>query len=443
MNKKDYSQQMNEKSFKKFMIIWSGQFLSIIGSGLSAFGLSVWIFEKTGSATPFAMSFLFNILPRILFAPMAGSLADRKNRKVIIIFTDSVDAFLKILMALILLSNNMSIWMIYIFLFLSSLLSTFQGPAFSASIPMIVPKKNLSRANGLSQLTFAAQNMLSPIMAGALYPIVDLKGLLIIDFGTYFFAIFTILFQKIPQPEIKKATSRFLKTSLKDFAFAWNYIREKKGFLSLMMAFSVLNFIANLSLILLGPLILSNYNTAIYGLVQTFYGSAMVLGGLIASLLPNNNQKVKSMFLLLIISGIGLSISGMLPYWYIVALGFFIFMLPVPYTNTLLFSLVQTKIQPEVLGRVSSLIEAVLKLVTPLASILAGPLADNIFEPLMSENGALANSIIGNLIGVGTGRGIGLIFIICGISLVITCIFMLLNKNVNSIEKRLPDYIEE
>lgn len=427
------------KSFKKFLVIWFGQFISILGSGLSSFGLSVWIFYETGSATPFALSFLCTTIPIIIFAPIAGSFADRKKRKYIIMITDTLDAILKVIMVVLLLLQIMKVWMVYPILFISSTLSTFQGPAFSASIPMIVSKNKLSRANGMIQFSRAAQNMLAPVFAGALYPILNLSGLLVIDFISFFFAIATIAVIKIPQHKVNKENLSFFNTVIRDFKFAWNYLYEKKGFIGLLFSFSGLNFIAITSLILLGPMILANYNASIYGTIEAVYGFSMILGGVLSGILPNTNKKIRTIFMALGFSGIGLIIAGSSPRWYVIGSGFFIFALLVPYANTLLDTLFQSKIEPSVLGRVSALVSAILSSVTPIACMLAGPLADDIFEPLMSEGGILGNSFIGNLIGYGTGRGIGFLFILCGIILILSCILMIFNKNANTLEERIPD----
>ncbi len=428
------------KSLKHFTVLWTGQFVSLLGSGLSAFGLSVWIFEKTGSATPFAMSFLSTILPTIIFAPFAGSFADRKRRKLVIMLTDTFDVFLKVLMALLLYFKMMEVWMVYPILFCSSTLQTFQGPAFNASIPALVSQKDLSRANGMMQFSQSSQNMLAPILAGALYPILGLTGLLAVDFSTFIIAIVIISFVKIPQPEVEKTDKSMVGTAFSDFKFSWDYLVKKRGLLSLMLVLGILNFIANISMILLGPLVLSNYDSKIYGTVQAIYGSSMVIGGLVAGLLPNVTKKVKAMFFALIISGIGITVSGFSASWVIISLGFFLFMLPVPYVNSLLQSVIQVKVESNILGRVGALMNAILKLVTPIACVLAGPMADKIFEPLMVSEGALGSRFIGNLIGAGAGRGIGLIFILCGILLIVVCILMLINKMVTSIEDRLPSY---
>ncbi len=411
---------------KTFMVIWFGQFISMLGSALSAFGLGIWIFQKTGSAASFAMSAVCTVLPALLFAPFAGSIADRKKRKAIILLTDSIDAFLKILIVTLLIFNKLELWMVYPLVFISGTLGTFQNPAFGASIPMLVPTDKLTRANGLLQFSSAIQNLLAPVIAGFLYPLIELKGLFIIDFVSFFFALASIAFIKIPQPLIEKTKDSLVLAALKDLKYAWKYLIQKKGLMQLIVFFAFLNFIANLSMILLGPLMMSVYNSQAYGNVQAGIGLAMLLGGLCSSLIPDTKNKIKRILLILSLCSIGPIISGTTLNRIIITGGFFIFMFPVPYVNTLLMSIFQIKIERNVLGRVGALMTAILAAITPIAYLCAGPIADYVFEPLMNEK----------------GRGIGLIFIISGILLIISCLLMRLNKTVTSIEKRLPDYVD-
>lgn len=411
---------------KTFMVIWFGQFISMLGSALSAFGLGIWIFQKTGSAASFAMSAVCTVLPALLFAPFAGSIADRKKRKAIILLTDSIDAFLKILIVTLLIFNKLELWMVYPLVFISGTLGTFQNPAFGASIPMLVPTDKLTRANGLLQFSSAIQNLLAPVIAGFLYPLIELKGLFIIDFVSFFFALASIAFIKIPQPLIEKTKDSLVLAALKDLKYAWKYLIQKEGLMQLIVFFAFLNFIANLSMILLGPLMMSVYNSQAYGNVQAGIGLAMLLGGFCSSLIPDTKNKIKRILLILSLCSIGPIISGTTLNRIIITGGFFIFMFPVPYVNTLLMSIFQIKIERNVLGRVGALMTAILAAITPIAYLCAGPLADYVFEPLMNEK----------------GRGIGLIFIISGILLIISCLLMRLNKTVTSIEKRLPDYVD-
>ncbi len=433
---------MNEKSMKKFIMIWIGQFFSILGSGMSAFGLSIWVLYKTSSTTTFALTFLFQILPGILFAPIAGSLADRKNRKTIIMVTDFCDALLKLLIVLLLISGKLRVWMIYPIGFLSATLSSLQGPAFNAIIPSIVPKDQLGRANGMMQLIRAIQSMLAPILAGALYSIIELSGLFVIDFITFIIAILTILPQHIPQKLEEESHSNFIKTIASDFTFTMNYIKSKKGLIQLIISFSILNFLANLVMVLIGPLVMANYEAYIFGIVNSISGIAMIAGGLIAGIIPAKEHKVRSIFIALILSGFGLSIIGISPSWIVIATGFFLFMLPVPYANGTLGTLLQTKIEPTALGRVGAIMGAMLQAVTPIAILSAGLLADYVFKPLLQTGGALTGTWVSAIIGEGSVRGIGLMFIISGILLSILCISMLLNKTVMTMEYHYPDVIE-
>ncbi len=432
---------MSEKKMSTFITIWVGQLFSLLGSGISSFGLSIWVFSKTESPAKFALTFLVTILPRILFAPIAGSLADRRKRKTIIILTDSLDALLKLLLVVLLIANKLEVWMIYPINFLSSTLGAFQEPAFSSMLPLIVPKEQLGRANGMMQFIRAVQGMLAPVLAGALYVLVQLEGLFIIDFVTFGLAIVTILFQKIPQTVEKTKGQNAIKTVVEDFKFSINYIKGKSGFVQLIISFAVLNFIANLVFVLIGPLILSNYKPAIYGVVSSVSGFSMIVGGLIAGIIPAKKDRIKSIFFSLMLSGVGLSIMGISANWIVVAVGYFLFMLLVPYSNGTLGTIMQTKIENTVLGRVGSMMNAMLQLVTPIAIVLAGFLAENIFIPLLNKVGPLYQTWIYDLLGEGQSRGIGLMFIISGLLLIVLCIIMLSNKKVTNLEKANPDVI--
>ncbi len=342
------------------------------------------------SATTFAMTFLVQILPGIIFAPFAGSMADRKQRKHIIVLTDSLDAVLKVILMILLVTGSMKVWMVYPLTFLSQTLGTFQNPAFNATIPLLVEKKDIPRANGFMQLIRAIQNMLAPLIAGALFPFIGLTGLFAIDFVTFFVAILTILPQKIEQEIEEVKESNFTKTIVSDLKIAFEVLKQKQGFIQIIVVFSILNFVANIAMVLVGPLVMSNYDTKIYGLVNSVSGIAMVLGGVISGAIPSEKNKVRSIFLSLIICSIGMIVMGINYSW-----------------------------------------------------ILAGFLADNVFNPLLVKGGKLSDTFIGKIIGVGNGRGIGLLFVICGTILLIICVSMLLNKNINQLEELNPDVIND
>lgn len=419
---------VKQPSFRKFIFIWVGQFLSMLGSNISSFGLSVWLYGETGATTPFAMAFLCSVLPSLLLAPLAGSFADRKNRKAIIMLADTADALLKVALTALLLTGTMQIWMVYPLMFLSSTLGTFQSPAFSASIPMIVPEKHLDRANGMRQLSGAVQNLIAPLIAGALYPIVFVEGLIIIDLCSYLFAIVTIALVAIPQPKIeeKKSERSVLSTAIKDLVHALRYLRGLPQLFANILVFAVVNFIANLSIILVSPMILANYDTTVYSLSQTVTGVSMIIGSLVATVLPAPKNRFAAIYGTLMISGVGLIVGSLSPSWVVICAGIFLFTLFIPYVNSLSQTLMQTLVEDKMLGRVDSATSMLCQMMTPISALIAGPLADNVFGPMMRENGILGGSFVGRIMGTGESRGAAVVFLLSGIALLaLTIVFFL------------------
>ena len=182
------------KNMRTFFIIWSGQLVSMIGSGITSFALGVWIFEQTGKETQFAMIALFSLIPFIILSPIAGSIVDRYNRRVILIISDTASALTTLFAMILLFSGGLQIWHIYLIAAINSIFGAFQQPAYSASVTMMVPKKDLVRAAGLRQTGAAITQLFTPLIAGILYAVIGLKGIIIIDFVSYFFAFLGTIF---------------------------------------------------------------------------------------------------------------------------------------------------------------------------------------------------------------------------------------------------------
>jgi len=180
------------KGMKTFFIIWLGQLASMIGSGLIGFALGVWIYQQTGQATPFALTALFGTLPRVLLSPVAGAVSDRWNRKRIMLVADSLSGVVTLVTAILLLTGDMQVWMVYLISFFGAVFASFQAPAYSASIVMLVGKDQLTRANSMVQLGEAIESILTPLLAGALFGLIGMRGIIIIDVVTYFIAIFPL-----------------------------------------------------------------------------------------------------------------------------------------------------------------------------------------------------------------------------------------------------------
>lgn len=433
------------RTMRTFMIIWLGQIISIIGSGLTSFGLAVWIYDQTGQATPFALTVMFGNLPRILLSPIAGALVDRWNRRWVMILSDTGSALLTVGALVLLTFGQLQVWHIYLIAAIGSVLSTFQEPAYTASVSLLVPKKDLGRANGLMQMGQALEMLIAPLLAGVLFGLIGLRGLVVIDFVTFFFAVGALLVVQIPQPPRQETAVSDPTTSLWQEAwFGWHYLRQRRGLFGLLVYFALVNFFLNFTAVLLGPLVLSFSNSAALGTVQAIGGIGMLAGSIIMSAWGGPKQnRIPTVIGLITIASLGVFIAGLQPSTVFVATGLFILMICVPLGGGTSQAIFQSKIAPDVQGRVFAIRTMISRSMMPLAFLLAGPLADRLFGPLLDEGGALATTFVGNLVGVGSGRGIGLLFMAAATFLFATSLLMFTYPRVRNLESELPDLLPD
>jgi MFS transporter, DHA3 family, macrolide efflux protein len=429
------------KDMKTFFIIWGGQLISMLGSGLTTFALGVWIYDQTRQATPFAITVLLGSLPRILLLPFAGSIADRFNRRLIMILSDTFTALMTLAIFILLGMGNLQLWHIYFLAAAMSIASAFQEPAYMASISMIVPKEKLGSANGMVQMGGAIASVLTPVMAGALFVFIGFRGIIIIDFITFFFAIGALMLVRIPQPE--RAPEHKDKNIWQDMIFGWNYLRERKGLLGLLYYYAMVNFLLNWSAVLMVPLVLSQYSADVLGILQTVLGVGMLAGSIVMSAWGGAKRRIPAAIGFIVLGVTGLVIAGITPNPYIIGLGAFILMFFVPLASGNSQVVFQTKVARNIQGRVFSVRSTISQSMMPIAFLTAGPLADKFFEPLMKDGGALASTFIGQLLGTGAGRGIGLMFLLSGLTAILVSGLVYLNPRIRNLESELPDALDE
>jgi MFS transporter, DHA3 family, macrolide efflux protein len=403
------------KTMRVFLLVWFGQMVSIIGSGLSSFALDVWIYQKTGSVTQFAIGFLFGSLPPLLIIPFAGTLADRWNRRYCMMISDCGAGLSMLAIAILLFTGRLEIWHIYIAIACSSAFGSLQWPAYQAAIPQIVPTQYLDRANGLTQLADALKMLLPPILGGALLVTIQLQGVLLIDFITFSCSLITLAIVRFPPVKTAdlEATVDKPASILAEFNYGWKYIQARPGLLSLMAFFTAANFLLSMISVLLVPLILSFTTPAKLGTILFIDGLGMLLSTLLLSTRGGPSQQITSILGFQLLGGLCIAATGFRASVPLAAVAAFLFAFGSPIVNCCSQVILQRKVEPDVQGRVFALEGMMSNIFQPLAYIIAGPLADRVFEPLMAANGALAGSI-GQIMGVGPGRGIGLLFVILG-----------------------------
>jgi MFS transporter, DHA3 family, macrolide efflux protein len=432
------------KNMRTFFIIWSGQVISLLGSGLTSFALGVWIFQETGQATPFALTVLFGSLPRILLAPLAGSLADRWNRRLLMILSDTGNALVTLVVVFLIFTNSLEVWNIYLVALVGSICGAFQEPAYTASVAMLVPKKDLARASGLSQAGQALEMLVAPMLAGVLFVTIGLRGIILIDFVTYFFAVGALLIVKIRQPQFHEEPGQSGRgKALRDAMFGWNYLRMRTGLFGLLLYFAMVNFLLNFAAVLTGPLVLSFAAATALGAIQMASGLGMLLGSVIMGAWGGPKKRIRAVIGFIALSSLGVVLIGLRANPILIGAGYFILMACIPLASGPSQAIFQTKVAPDVQGRVFAIRAMISRSMMPVAFLIAGPLADFVFEPAMREGGALASTFLADLVGVGPGRGIGLIFISAAVLLAISSVFAYLNPRIRNVESELPDTLPD
>lgn len=426
---------------KAFLVLWFGQFVSGFGSGLGAFSLGVWLFERSGSTTQFAMAGFFVISLNLIITPVAGVLADRMDRRRLIALGDTCAAVMTLLMAYGLWSGQMQPWHVFIIAPLMSAFSAIQGPATIAIVSSLVPRSQLTRATGLSQMIGSLSSIICPMAAGALIGLIGYHGVILIDFATFLVGVATLFLIRIPRPRPVGPTEG-KRTFRSDILFGLSYLRERPGLLGLLGLFAFTNFGMGIVQVLLTPLLLSFATPLELGTVNSAGAVGIFLGAAILGVWGGPRIRVWGIFWFMILQGLILLLGGLRPSIPLIAGAAFVYMLAGPIVGGCNQAIWQSKVDLGIQGRVMAARILVAGTTLPLAYLIAGPLADRVFEPLLAPGGALAGSV-GQLIGVGPGRGVGFLFMVLGIFIALTICLSFLNPRLRRVESELPDALRE
>jgi MFS family permease len=421
-----------------FSVVWSGQFFSLLGTYMSQFALSIWAWEKTGQATTLALVALFSFGPSVLMFPIAGALVDRWNRKLVMMISDVAAGIATIVVFALLYTGRLEVWHLYVTGTFTGIFQSFQWPAYSASISLMVEKKDYARASGMLSLADSISNIIAPAAAGILLSIIGVSGILTIDIVTFIAAVSILLVLVIPQPQRTEEK----KSILKDAVFGFGYIAERRGLLGLQLSFFASNLVMGFAFTVLTPMLMlrTGNDTVITGAVQAAFGVGGVVGGVAMSIWGGPKRRVYGVLFGMIGSTLfGMTILGMGQAPIIWMVGAFVTMIFGPVTNASNQAIWQSKVPPEVQGRVFATRALIAQISTPVAMVIAGPLADRVMTPSMMPGGALYG-VFGWLVGTGPGAGIGLLFVFLGIIGALISIGALAIKTIRNVESDIPDH---
>jgi MFS family permease len=424
-----------------FLLVWIGQIVSVLGSGMTSFGLTIWMYQQTKSATAMGLMQVAFITPFLILSPIAGVMVDRYNRKLMMMVSDLAAGLSTIGLLILFATGHMQFWYLYIAQIINGIGNTFQWPAYSAAISTMVSKEQYGRANGLMSLQEAGPGVLAPLLAGALLPFIKITGIMFIDVATFIFAIGALLIVFVPQPEKTEVGQKGQGNFWKETLYGFRYIFSRPSLLGLQLVFFAGNFFSGIGWAIFAPMILArtNSNSLIFGSVQTAGAIGGVAGGLIMSAWGGLKRRVHGVLAGHILLGIFAAVLGIatkLPLW----IPFMVLAeITAVLVNTSNQTIWQSKVAPDAQGRVFSARRLIAWFTNPITPIIGGTLADFVLEPAMKTHSGLA-TVFGPLFGSGPGAGMGLLFFFCSLGVMLVGLTGYFIRPIREAESLLPDH---
>lgn len=409
--------EKTQNNFFKFLLLWVGEFISSIGGGMTSFGLGVYVFSKTGSATAMTMVTLVGFLPTILLGAPAGVLADRYDRRLLMMLGDGLSGLGVLFIFLCMLQGNAALWQICLGVGISAVFSSLMAPAYRATVTDLLTKEEYAKASGLVSLADSARYLISPVLAGILLAVSDMKLILGIDIATFFVTVVvTAVVKKGLVTKKQEEVSGFTQ-ALKE---GWQAITMKKGVLNLVLLASVMTCFMGFMQVLCEPMILSFCDSKTLGIAETICACGMLVSSLMIGMKGAKGSYVRMLWMALFGAGIAMAACGVAENIILICIAGFLFFAMLPFANTALDYLTRTNIPANLQGRAWGLIGVISQLGYIVAYVLAGVFADG----------------IGKKMQIGVGRGAAVVIMIAGILLAVTALFIINNQKIRELERR-------
>ena len=406
----------NENNYKKFLLLWAGGLISSIGGGLTNFGLGIYIFQKTGSASGMAFMTLLAFLPGLLLKVPAGVLADKYDRRLLMMISDGFSGLGVLFILICMIRGEATLWQIYLGVIISSVFSALLEPAVTATVTDLLTKEQYSKANGLVSMAGSARYLFSPVIAGFLLAVSDIKLILIIDICTFFVTIATAaIVRKNLDTKPVEVEESFVE-SVKE---GWHAVSGKRGLLLLVVISSLITLFMGVFQVLAEPFVLSFSNEKTLGIVETVAASGMLFTSVILGVKGIKKNYADKLTFGLIISGFGMAGFSLVKNVFVIGAFGFLFFAALPIANNCLDYLARINIPDELQGRAWGFIGLISQSGYILAYALSGVIADG----------------IGNVTGGGVGKGASITIIISGILLAIIAIAMGSVRSIRELEE--------
>lgn len=437
------TEELSEKNYSgqrvaPFYLMIAGLSLATLGAAITGFSISLWILDHTESIALFTLVAAVNTLPTLILSPLAGAFVDRWKRKKVLVIAELGTGISTLCLAIIYWNDLLEIH--YIILF-GSIAATFQAfvlPALSASTVMMVPAKQLNRANSFRVVSMGLAQLIAPGIAGFLLASIALDGIFVLNLLGIAIGISAVIAIKIPQPIKSQVLTVKNSSVFSEMSFAWRYLKQRTGLYLLLFFYAILNFSVVSLHVLFMPLVKNFASVKQIGMVASVGGAGILFGGLVTAALGDVQHKVMASLLLSAVVGLTITFSTIMPSVYSVGVGVFLITMIFPIIMSLSQTVWQRKLEADIQGRIFGFRTTIVGATMPIAYIVSGILADGFFEPGMQTGGMLAEWF-GGLYGTGKGRGLALMAGVYGLVTLVVVVLAVLHPRVRNLEKELPD----
>jgi DHA3 family macrolide efflux protein-like MFS transporter len=429
--------------FRRFIIYWVGQFTSLTGSAISGFALLLYVYIKADSVLLLGWAFALPLLPFVLASPFAGALVDRWGAKTTLVAGNVGQLANMAWLGAMVLFHMFAVWEVYVVVCVASVFKAMTLAAFETSIPLMVPKEYLGRANSLRMMMTGMGAVIGPVVAGILLPLISIEGVILLDCATFVFALAVLAFTTIPRVRVTVARTGGMTVNalLRDSRDAWRYITARRGLVLLLVLLCIINFGIGTGEVLLPPIVLAFSSTRALGAVFSMGAVGMIVFSIALGAWPRPIRYVRSALVAAFVFAGSMILAAVRPNVAVIAVAAFLFL----GTATLIIANIQTlwqvKTVPDMLGRTAALKNGVMVVPQAVGNALAGELADA-FKPLVGVN-HVRSPFVAALVGNGHGRGFSLLLMLAGLLIVLLVLAVSLSPRLRHVQDELPDAIPD
>ena len=423
---------------RTYYVLLIAQAISLLGSQISGLAVSIAVFRQTGHATPLALVAFFSAAPRMLLGGFAGALADRFDRRRIMLLANVGYVVTSGLLLASFASGAFQLWHLYVLFLGSALCAAVEAPAFQASVAMLVPDSHRDRANALAMIGGPAAGVLAPTMAGLLYAIIGVVGSISLDIASFMVALVVLVAVRIPMPGATAEGLAMRASVWRQALDGFRYLIARPALLGLCGCFSILSVLGPGVLVLNVPYILDRTgNVAVLGVVMGAVNFGAVAGAVTMAAWGGTRPRIHTVMLAAAMVGAFLALAGVSRGALSIGASLFMLMFAIPFIEAAAFSILQAKVAPDLQGRVFAAVGQISALLRPAAYLIAGPLADRVFEPARQ---APLWRLVAWLVGAGQGAGIGLMFVVAGTLALLNTFSFYAFPAIRRMETTLPDH---